>query len=159
MVRIGVRQLRQHAGRCLCRVGAAETVAGSVGGNPVALLVPPCEGLGSTTGRGWHTARAGTPRVSNELEGVKVIRGFRRVNAEALPEVRALLAELDLIPLTGDVVEEASVRGQTLPGSVNAIHLARTPSIRADICVHIADAHHRTKDASAIALQCVRPRT
>ena len=159
MVRIGVRQLRQHAGRCLCRVGAAETVAGSVGGNPVALLVPPGEGLGSTTGRGWHTARAGTPRVSNELEGVKVIRGFRRVNAEALPEVRALLAELDLIPLTGDVVEEASVRGQTLPGSVNAIHLARTPSIRADIYVHIADDYHRTKDASAIALQCVRPRT
>lgn len=125
----------------------------------MALLVPPCEGLGSTTGRGWHTARAGTPLVSNELAGVKVFRGYRRVNAEALPEVRDLLAELDLIPLTGDVVEEASLRGQALPGSVNAIHLARTPSIRADICVHIADDHNRTKDASAIALQSVRPRT
>jgi antitoxin (DNA-binding transcriptional repressor) of toxin-antitoxin stability system len=69
MVSIGVRQLRQRAGRCLCRVEAAETVTGSVGGNPVALLVPPCEGLGSTTGRGWHTARAGTPLVSMSWQG------------------------------------------------------------------------------------------
>ena len=44
-----------------------------------------------------------------------------------LPEARALLAELDLIPLTGDVVDEAAEVGETLLRSLDAIHLAKRP--------------------------------
>jgi prevent-host-death family protein len=41
MVRIGVRELRQHASRYLSRVKAGETVEVTERGHLVALLVPP----------------------------------------------------------------------------------------------------------------------
>jgi prevent-host-death family protein len=41
MVRIGVRELRQHASRYLSRVKAGETVEVTERGQLVALLVPP----------------------------------------------------------------------------------------------------------------------
>lgn len=41
MVRIGVRELRQHASRYLARVKAGETVEVTERGRLVALLVPP----------------------------------------------------------------------------------------------------------------------
>lgn len=108
---------------------------------------------------GWLLARAGTPVVSSELARVEVIRGCRRVNAEALPEARALLAELDLIPLSRDVVDEAAEMGETLLSSLDAIHLASALSIRADISAFIAYDHHLANAASAAGLESVRPGT
>jgi len=72
----------------------------------------------------WISERAGTPLVSSELSTVEVVRACRRVNAEALPSARALLASVDLIPLTGEVVESAADIGGPLLRSLDAIHLA-----------------------------------
>lgn len=44
MLRIGVRELRQHASRYLSRVKAGETVEVTERGRLVALLVPPAAG-------------------------------------------------------------------------------------------------------------------
>jgi predicted nucleic acid-binding protein len=124
-----------------------------------ALLKLLYEEYESSTLQGWLFARAGTSLVSSELAKVEVIRGCRLVNAEALPEARALLTELDLIPMTRDVVDEAAEMGETLLGSLDAIHLASALSIRADISAFITYDHRLANAASAAGLESVRPGT
>jgi predicted nucleic acid-binding protein len=105
----------------------------------------------------WLSARSGIPVVSSELAKVEVVRACRRVNADALPEVRALFAALDLIPLTSDVLAEAADVGEPLLRSLDAIHLASALSIRADLSAFVAY-DQRLGDAAAVAgLAFVRP--
>ena len=97
--------------------------------------------------------------VSSELAKVEVIRACRWVNADALPEARALLAELDLIPLTSDVLDEATEVGDTLLRSLDAIHLASILSIRTDLSAFIAYDRRVVEAASAAGLEPLRPGT
>jgi uncharacterized protein len=92
---------------------------------PMKLL---CEQDESSTPPRWFSARTGTPLVSSELVKVEVVRCCPLVNSEVLPEARSLLAELDLLPLTRDVVNEAAEMGENLLGSLGAIHLANAAS-------------------------------
>lgn len=105
----------------------------------------------------WLSERAGTPVVSSELAKVEVIRACRRVNADALPEARALLAEIDLIPLNGDVLDEAAGVGETLLRSLDAVHLASALSIRDDLSAFIAYDHRLADAASAAGLESLCP--
>lgn len=105
----------------------------------------------------WLLARAGTPVVSSELAKVEVIRACRRVNANALPAARALLAELDLIPLTSDVVDEAADVDGTVLRSLDAIHLASALSIRGDLSAFVAYDHRLAEAATAAGLELHRP--
>jgi uncharacterized protein len=112
---------------------------------------------GSAALETWLAARAGRPVVSSELAKVEVMRACRRVNADALAEARALLAGLDLIPLTSDVLDEAAVVGDTLLRSLDAIHLASALSIRTDLSAFIAYDDRLTMAASAAGLEPLRP--
>src|SRR5690606_39752508 len=47
------------------------------------------------------------------LAKVEVIRACRRINPATLPEATALLASLDLIPLSGTVIDEGANVGAT----------------------------------------------
>jgi predicted nucleic acid-binding protein len=105
----------------------------------------------------WLSARTTIPVVSSELAKVEVPRACRRVNAEALPEARNLLAELDLIPLTSDVIDEAADGGEALLRSLDAIHLASALSLRADLAAFIAYDHRLGDAASAAGLELVTP--
>ena len=49
--------------------------------------------------------------VTSELAKIDVIRASRRVNADVLPAAMALLAGLDLVPLSGEVVDAAADAG------------------------------------------------
>jgi predicted nucleic acid-binding protein len=105
----------------------------------------------------WLSARPGAPLVSSELAKVEVIRACRRVNAEALPEARALLAELDLVPLSRDVVDQAAEVGETYLRSLDAIHLASALSIREDLFAFVAYDQRLAGAASAAGLACFHP--
>jgi predicted nucleic acid-binding protein len=105
----------------------------------------------------WLSARAGTPVVSSELAKVEVLRACRRVNAEALPEAKTLLAQLDLIPLTSDVIDEAADVGEVMLRSLDAVHLASGLSIRADLSAFIAYDHRLGGAASALGLALLTP--
>lgn len=72
----------------------------------------------------WLTARTGTPLVSSALAKVEVVRACRRINPATLREATALLAGLDLIPLSGAVIDHAADVGETMLRSLDAIHLA-----------------------------------
>lgn len=105
----------------------------------------------------WLSARTGTPVATSQLAKVEVIRACRRVNADALPEARALLAQLDLIPLSTDIVNDAADIGDALLRSLDAIHVASALSIRADLSAFIAYDHRLAAAASAVALESIRP--
>jgi predicted nucleic acid-binding protein len=107
----------------------------------------------------WLTDQTGTVLLSSELAGVEVIRACRQINPDTLPEARALLAGLDLIPLTGAVVAEAGDVGETTLRSLYAIHLASALSIRADLSAFIAYDHRLSKAASAAGLRLLTPGT
>lgn len=105
----------------------------------------------------WISARAGTPVVSSEFAKVEVIRASRRLNAATVPAARALLAGLDLIPLTSDLVDEAADVGEPVLRSLDAIHLASAMLIRADLSAFVAYDHRLAEAASAVGLDAVRP--
>ncbi len=98
----------------------------------------------------WLSARTQTPVVTSELAKVEVIRASRRVNADVLPAAKALLAALDLVPLSGEVVDAAADVGETMLRSLDAVHLASALSIRSDVSAFIAY-DRRLSDAAADA--------
>jgi predicted nucleic acid-binding protein len=105
----------------------------------------------------WVSARAGMPVVSSELAKVEVLRACRRVDARALPEARSLLAELDLIPLASDIVDQAAEVGGVRLRSLDAIHLASALSLRADLSAFVAYDRRLNEAASAVGLDVVAP--
>jgi predicted nucleic acid-binding protein len=105
----------------------------------------------------WLTGQAGSPLLSSELAGVEVIRACRRINPEALPEARALLAGLDLIPLGGAVIAEAADVGESTLRSLDAIHLASALSVGEDLSGFVAYDHRLSDAASAAGLQPLAP--
>jgi len=105
----------------------------------------------------WLSARTGTPVVSSELAKVEVIRACRRVNPDALPQARALLAELDLIPVGRGAVDEAAEVGESNLRSLDAIHLASALSIRTDLSAFVAYDHRLADAASSAGLECLGP--
>jgi uncharacterized protein len=105
----------------------------------------------------WLAERAGTPAVSSELARAEVLRASRRLNAEALPAARALLAQLDLIPLTSTVIDAAADVGEPLLRTLDAIHLASALSIRAELSAFVAYDHRLATAAAAAGLRPARP--
>lgn len=106
---------------------------------------------------GWISAREGPLMVSSVLAKVEVIGACRRVNADALPEARALLAEVNLIPLTGDVVDRAAEVGDNVLRSLDDIHLASAMSIRSDLSAFVAYDRRLADAAASAGLELVRP--
>lgn len=107
----------------------------------------------------WLTARANTPVVSSELTKVEAVRACRRIDVAVLPAARTLLSELDLIPLSGGVIDQASDVGGDLLRSLDAIHLASALAIQTDISTLVSYDHRLLDAATTAGLHCVRPGT
>lgn len=107
----------------------------------------------------WLTQRATTPLLSSELARVEVLRASRRIDPEALPGARTLLAGLDLIPLTGAVADQAAYVGDTLLRSLDALHLASALSIGGSLSAFVAYDHRLFAAAESAGLEPFRPGT
>jgi len=105
----------------------------------------------------WLAAHADSPMVSSELAKVEVLRACRRVNPDALPAARSLLAQLDMIPLTSDLIDDAADIGEVTLRSLDAIHLASALSIRSDLASFIAYDLRLGDAAGAVGLELLRP--
>ena len=105
----------------------------------------------------WLAARAGTPVVSSELAKVEVIRACRRINPATLTQATTLLASLDLIPLSGTVIDEAANIGATTLRSLDALHLASALAIQAQLTAFIAYDHRLAGAASIAGLELLTP--
>ncbi len=105
----------------------------------------------------WISERAGTPRVSSELAKVEVVRATRRLDAKVVPTARALLSQLDLIPLSGAMIDDAADAGEPLLRTLDAIHLASALSIRADLIAFVAYDIRLVAAAEAAGIEPVGP--
>lgn len=85
----------------------------------------------------WLGERATVPLVSSQLAKVEVIRATRRINPDAVLDAASLVDSLDLIPISTDVVDRASLIGQSTLPSLDAIHLASATAIHADLTAFV----------------------
>lgn len=85
----------------------------------------------------WLTQQSDVPVASSELARVEVPRACRRLNVEAVPAARVLLGQLDMIPLTTTLLEQAADVGDPLLRALDAIHLASALSIRAELSAFV----------------------
>jgi predicted nucleic acid-binding protein len=105
----------------------------------------------------WLTRRIGTPIVSSELTKVEVLRACRRINPATLTEATALIAGLDLIPLSDGVIDQAAHVGEATLRSLDAIHLASALSIRGELSAFVAYDHRLAEAASTAGLELLAP--
>lgn len=77
----------------------------------------------------WVAEQSDTSAVSSELVKVEVLRATRRIDPQVVPTARRLLTQLDLIPLSSDLVALAAEVGTDLLRSLDAIHLASAISL------------------------------
>jgi uncharacterized protein len=107
----------------------------------------------------WLTARSDLPKVSSELAKVEVLRASRRIDPDTVPAARLLLSQLDLIPLAGAVVEQASQLGGDTLRSLDALHLASALALGSDLSDFVVYDHRLASAASAAGLDPVQPGT
>jgi predicted nucleic acid-binding protein len=74
--------------------------------------------------REWLTLRPEQPVVTSELGRVEVLRAARRVGDPVLAEARAVMGDLDLIPLDRAVQDIACDIGDPTLRTLDALHLA-----------------------------------
>lgn len=77
----------------------------------------------------WLREHAELPKITSELSTIEVVRLCRRVDADAAAEARQLMAGVDVIPMTGAVVERAAAVGPPELRTLDAIHLASVLSV------------------------------
>jgi predicted nucleic acid-binding protein len=98
----------------------------------------------------WLADRYETPKISSQLATIELIRACRRRDEEAVAEARVLLEGIDLVPLTGDLIEHAAAVGPRELRSLDAIHLASARSIGEDVTALVAyDARLQTAAVAA----------
>lgn len=107
--------------------------------------------------REWLSTQASVPKVSSQLAKVEVMRACRRVGVDAIAEARDLLAGLHLIPMSAEVVSDATEMGDPTLRTVDALHLASALSIRDDISAFIAYDRRLIAAASSVSLDAQSP--
>jgi predicted nucleic acid-binding protein len=107
----------------------------------------------------WLSERAATPKVSSELAKVEVVRAARRLDPDVVPAARALVSQLDLLRLSGGLIDEAADAGRPLLGTLDAVHLASALSIRADLTAFVAYDNRLIAAAEAAGIKTVQPPT
>ena len=95
--------------------------------------------------------------VSSELAKIEVVRAARRLDEGVVPAARALVSQLDLIPLSGGLMEEAADAGEPPLRTLDAIHLASALSIRPDLTAFVAYDHRLIAAAEAAGIVPTRP--
>lgn len=86
----------------------------------------------------WLTSHQSVAKVSSELAKVEVTRACRRLDPAVLPAARSLLTQLDLVPLSRDVLERADELGDPMLRSLDALHLASALSLGSHLSTFVA---------------------
>ncbi len=79
--------------------------------------------------RAWLAAREEAAWSASTLTRVEVVRAVARSQATAVPTARRLLAGMDLVPITQDLLETAADLRPPSLRSLDALHLATALSL------------------------------
>jgi predicted nucleic acid-binding protein len=105
----------------------------------------------------WLDLRGEQPVVSSELGRVEVLRAARRVGGPVLAEARAVVGDLDLVPLDRAVQDVACDIGDPTMRAVDALHLASALLLGNALTAFIAYDHRLADGARAAGLAVATP--
>lgn len=105
----------------------------------------------------WIAAQVGVPAVSSELVVVEVVRVIRRISPGSEADARALVSQIDLVPLTGDVVAAAADVGDPMLRTLDALHLASALAVREALTSFVVYDHRLAAAARAAGFEVVNP--
>jgi predicted nucleic acid-binding protein len=105
----------------------------------------------------WLSNQPTTPIVSSELARLEVVRAARRLDAAAVPAARALVSQVDLIPLTSGLIDEAADVAEPALRSLDAIHLVSALSLRDELTAFVAYDRRLVAAARTAKLDVRRP--
>jgi predicted nucleic acid-binding protein len=106
---------------------------------------------------GWLSHRPDQPVVTSELGRVEVLRSARRISDRALAEARAVVGDLDLVPLNRAVQDVACDIGDPLLPTLDALHLASALLIGEGLTALIAYEDRLVDAARAAGLLVATP--
>jgi predicted nucleic acid-binding protein len=107
--------------------------------------------------RDWLRGATDAGRITSEISWVEVLRVCRRTNDNELPTARGLLAALDFVQLTTELLETATRIDPPVLRSLDAIHLASALSIRDEISAFITYDRRLIAAAENTGLVAVAP--
>ncbi len=105
----------------------------------------------------WLEERDDIARLSSELSRVEVSRACQRLGGVAPATGRIVLSGLDLIPLTGAVVDLATEIGTPVLPSLAALHLASASLLGDDLTAVVAYDHRLIAAAQEIGVEVASP--
>lgn len=79
--------------------------------------------------RAWLAEHDKAAWAASSLTRVEVVRALARMQGAAVPAARRLLAGMDLVPLSPDLLEAAADLGPPSLRSLDALHLATALSL------------------------------
>ncbi len=107
--------------------------------------------------REWLSLRPEQPVVTSELGRVEVLRSARRVGGRVPTEARALVGDLDLVPLDRAVQDLAGDNADPLLRTLDALHLASAVLLSEELTAFIAYDHRLAAAAQAAGLVVATP--
>lgn len=107
--------------------------------------------------REWLSVRPEQPVVTSELGRVEVLRAARRVGGQVSTEARAVVGDLDLVPLDRAVQDLACDIANPLVRTLDALHLASAVLLSEELTAFIAYDHRLATAAQAAGLVVATP--
>jgi len=98
-----------------------------------------------------------TELVSSALTAIEARRGARRAAPDKLPRLDILLTRVDMVEISGPVIESASRLPDPLLRSLDAIHLATALLLRAEVDVLLTYDERLAAAAKAHAIPTFAP--
>jgi len=107
--------------------------------------------------REWLDERSDQPVVTSEMGRIEVLRAARRISGEALAEARAVVADVDLVPLDRAVQDVACDIGTPLLRTLDALHLASVLLLGDGLSALVAYDHQLADGARAAGVVVAAP--
>ncbi|MGN6685922.1 MAG: type II toxin-antitoxin system VapC family toxin [Actinomycetales bacterium] len=105
----------------------------------------------------WLAEQSDEALVSSELSRVEVLRAARRLGSLVLAEARAVVDELDLVPLDRVVQDVACDIGDPLLRSLAALHLASALLLSSELTAFVSYDRRLTDAAGRAGLVVAVP--
>jgi predicted nucleic acid-binding protein len=105
----------------------------------------------------WISQRLPTPMASSEVVRVEVVRAARRLDPAVVPTARGLVAQLDLVPITRGLLEDAAEVGGALLRSLDAIHLSSAMALSPAVTAFVAYDARLASAAQDATLPVIQP--
>jgi uncharacterized protein len=107
--------------------------------------------------RAWLAAREEAAWSASSLTRVEVVRAVARSQATAVPTARRLLAGMDLVPISRDLLETAADLRPPSLRSLDALHLATALSLGSALDAFVVYDERLAQAATDAGLPVVAP--